>query len=243
MIGLEKYQVLDGLMVKWTEKIANATRQTSKRTAPLPDTITKLFNQSKERKRREKRMADDFLNNNYTEMMCTYTIARTCDFVYNFLVRSGEIKLDECSEPCSYNTWDVEIDSVGFPSTEAYFDAFIKDQVYVSPPPTYEYSKENMARLHIYYTALKEDVVQQQKVYEIQNFIAEFGGTVDIFIGFSFFTVFQLIEIGVAWIVVKCCRRAARGNMSEKSEPGPSKATVVANNAVNVSRSAGWQGA
>ena len=68
-------------------------------------------------------------------------------------------------------------------------------------------------------------------MYEIQNFIAEFGGTVDIFIGFSFFTVFQLIEIAVAWVVVKCCRRATtRENRTGQGEPGSSKA--ITNDAV-----------
>ena len=47
----------------------------------------------------------------------------------------------------------------------------------------------------------------QEKAYETQNFIAEFGGTVDLFIGFSFFTVFQLFEIVVAACVYKLCNR------------------------------------
>ena len=37
----------------------------------------------------------------------------------------------------------------------------------------------------------------QTASYEIQNFIAEFGGLVDLLVGVSFFTVFQLTELGV----------------------------------------------
>ena len=62
------------------------------------------------------------------------------------------------------------------------------------------------------------DKVVQQKSYEPQNFIAEFGGTVDLFIGFSFFTVFQLVEIGLAaCCFARCCRR--RGAEREQGEP------------------------
>ena len=42
---------------------------------------------------------------------------------------------------------------------------------------------------------MKSKEVIQKKDYELQSFVAELGGTVDLFIGFSFFTVFQLIEI------------------------------------------------
>ena len=51
----------------------------------------------------------------------------------------------------------------------------------------------------MYYDDLKTTTNEQVKAYEIQNFIAEFGGTVDLFIGFSFFTIFQLMEIGIAF--------------------------------------------
>jgi hypothetical protein len=44
-------------------------------------------------------------------------------------------------------------------------------------------------------------------VYDASSFIAEFGGTVDLFIGFSFFTIAQLIEIGIAAMVRLIRRR------------------------------------
>ena len=52
-----------------------------------------------------------------------------------------------------------------------------------------------MVRLHIFYDEVYYHTAAQTQDYEIQNFIGELGGTVDLFIGFSFFTVFQLFEI------------------------------------------------
>eukprot|EP00116_Pleurobrachia_bachei_P003314 sb/3463576/ len=144
---------------------------------------------------------------NYTNYTCSFALDQMCDFVIKYLTRTAYLEYESCSEPCSYDSWDVEIDQVGFPSTLDYFTRFLKHEVFIWPPPTFEYAQDNLARIHIYYAELKEDVVEQEKAYEVQNFVAEFGGTVDLFIGFSFFTVFQLVEIMIAWCVFKCCRR------------------------------------
>ena len=90
-----------------------------------------------------------------------------------------------------------------FPASEAYYNKFLAENI----GKNYSYASENIARLHIYYDEIKVEKIQQEKAYEIYNFIAEFGGTVDLFIGFSFFTVFQLVEIAIAAVVLRCFRR------------------------------------
>ena len=140
----------------------------------------------------------------YSEYICTFTIQAVCDSVIEEEIKKGELEMEGCPEPCSYNEWDVELATTVFPSTEKYFDSFIKFEVYVDPAPDFTYARENMARVHIFYDDIKYDIQEQEKAYEEQNFIAEFGGTVDLFIGFSFFTIFQLIEIALAACVYKC---------------------------------------
>ena len=70
--------------------------------------------------------------------------------------------------------------------------------------PTYEHAKDNIARLHVYYDDIRVQDTQQKPAYQPHNLLAEFGGTVDLFIGFSFFTILQLIEIIIAACVLKC---------------------------------------
>ena len=138
----------------------------------------------------------------YSNVTCGFLEYFDTEIYIEYLVRNGHLTLDDCPEPCHYNSWMIETSSLTFPPTRAYFESFIKDSVNMAVP-TFEYMRENMVRLHIYYDEIKVDKVTQTKAYEPQNFLAEFGGTVDLFIGFSFFTVFQLIEIAMAMCISK----------------------------------------
>ena len=148
----------------------------------------------------------------YSDITCGFLEYFDIEIHIENLVRKGHLTLDDCPEPCHYNSWMIETSSLTFPPTRAYFESFIKDSVNMAVP-TFEYMRENMVRLHIYYDEIKVDKVTQTKAYEPQNFLAEFGGTVDLFIGFSFFTVFQLIEIAMAM----CISKLSKMKKSERS--------------------------
>lgn len=108
---------------------------------------------------------------------------------------------DSCEESCIYNSYDVEITTSVFPSSHVYHETFMKEQMYDDMNKTFEFARENFVRLHIFYGDLIETTETQTAAYEIQNFIAEFGGTVDSIVGISFFTCFQFLEIcmGMFW--------------------------------------------
>ena len=145
-------------------------------------------------------------------LICGFVEMNLCDKVLQAAELNGTLVFEDCPEPCKYQEWNVEISSTQFPPSEAYFQSFLKNQLYHEDTLTYEYIRENMARVHIYYDELKVNNKAQTQAYEIQSFIAELGGTVDLFIGFSFFTVFQLIEISVAVCLTKLWKRAMKGN-------------------------------
>ena len=151
----------------------------------------------------------------YSQLTCGFVEMYICDKNLDTAVMNGEIKFEPCHEPCEYHEWNVEIASTMFPPSEEYFERFLKYQVFTTETPTYEFIRDNMARVHIYYDELKVMNKVQTKAYEPQNFIAEFGGTVDLFIGFSFFTVFQLIEISFAWCLAKMWQRRKNLNKIE----------------------------
>ena len=67
---------------------------------------------------------------------------------------------------------------------------------------TFAFAKENYVRINIFYPDIKITEKSQEKAYEIFNFIAEFGGTVDMMISFSFFTVFQVAELIIVWLCI-----------------------------------------
>ena len=121
-----------------------------------------------------------------------------------------------CPEPCSFLRYDWSLKQGMFPPTEKYWDLLLKDVVSVedeAKEKKFTFAEENYARINIYYEDIKVTEMEQEKAYEIFNFIAEFGGTVDMMISFSFFTVFQVCELVIVWF----CYRGARAIGKEDS--------------------------
>ncbi|KAL5267616.1 hypothetical protein ACHWQZ_G004604 [Mnemiopsis leidyi] len=161
---------------------------------------------------------DDFFIKglNYSEYFCDSYSQAKCDNRFPSHWASVQEKYSTiCHDPCASNHYDVVVSSTKFPPTENYFNDHLKD--YEGLEYTWEYAKENLIRLHVYYDKMEYLSVVQTKDYEIQNFIGELGGVVDLFIGFSFFTVFQLIEIVIAAVILRKCRRKTASD-SENDE-------------------------
>ncbi|XP_063678911.1 FMRFamide-activated amiloride-sensitive sodium channel-like [Bolinopsis microptera] len=154
-------------------------------------------------------------HSNYTEYICTFVQQNLCNGLISNEIKEGILQMEECHEPCTYNEWDVEMDTTVFPPTKEYFEHFVKFDAHLRDEADFSYARENMARIHIFYKDLKVDKLSQMKAYDESSFIAEFGGTVDIFIGFSFFTVAQLIEIAIAGLIR---RIQARRNIAHQEK-------------------------
>ena len=169
-----------------------------------------------------------FMNTPYYNYACGLVLQAGCKVYVESMISRGELELEKCAEPCQYHEWDAGITSSPFPPTRTYFNKFLKS----GKVPTFEDARENLARLHVYYDEIRIQKTEQKASYSIYNFIAEFGGTVDLFIGFSFFTVFQLIEIGIASCFIKCCRR----NVVDK-EPRPMNGEMLQRNREMLQRS------
>ncbi|KAL5260376.1 hypothetical protein ACHWQZ_G010485 [Mnemiopsis leidyi] len=146
------------------------------------------------------RLKKMFVKSPYFPYHCSLIQERACTLFIDNEITKGKLKLEKCPEPCKYREWDAVISSIPFPPTPTYFNEFmIGDGV-----RTFADAKENIARLHVFYDKIRVQETEQIPAYQTHNFIAEFGGTVDLFIGFSFFTLFQLIEIGIATCVLRC---------------------------------------
>ncbi len=136
-----------------------------------------------------------------------------------------------CPEPCYFEQYDWHVNAGAFPATEKYWELLLKDKVTVvdEKERNYTYAQENFVRIHIYYHDIKVTKISQVKAYEIWNFIAELGGTVDMMIGFSFFTIFQVLEI----LIVCACykgyygRKPSENNIDSDVMGNDSKSVVL----------------
>jgi hypothetical protein len=137
--------------------------------------------------------------------ICGFATQALCDaLVLEKLVKTlgNESK---CPEPCNFDQFEWTLNVGKFPPTKDYWELMLKDEVIIENEAnrTFEFAKENFVRIHIFYPDIKVTEKQQEKAYEVYNFIAEFSGTVDMLICFSFFTVFQVLELIMVWVCYK----------------------------------------
>lgn len=77
--------------------------------------------------------------------------------------------------------------------------------------------RDNLAKIVIYSSELEFYTSDQTASYEVQSFIAELGGLLDLLIGFSFFGVFQLIEWLIGFLIGSSKRESSSKNGSVSS--------------------------
>ncbi|KAL5256360.1 hypothetical protein ACHWQZ_G011554 [Mnemiopsis leidyi] len=135
---------------------------------------------------------------------CSLSAETSCiNKIMNKLMKSEE---DEsyipptCYEPCSYRQYEYQISSSDYP-TERYWNSYLKDIMKnsTSKYESYEEAKSNLLKVVIFTDKMMNVDVEQTASYELSSFISEFGGLVDLFVGISFFTCYQIIE----WLISK----------------------------------------
>ena len=91
------------------------------------------------------------------------------------------VKLTGCKRPCSYkeykfvNTNFKELNYIDYPKDQVVFCLWAVTQ----------------------YTQFEEEVL----VYPFQSFLAEFGGSLGLFLGFSFMTIWDGMKSLVLWML------------------------------------------
>eukprot|EP00116_Pleurobrachia_bachei_P003212 sb/3463474/ len=152
----------------------------------------------------------------YAGFTCDLVYSQLCHYEIESLLRNGTVGYTGCHEPCAYRCWHADQNLSPFPPTRQYFAAHLSEHR-DHRPLNYTYAENNFARIRVFYPELKRKTTTQVKVYSIQNMVAELGGTVDLFVGFSFFTVFQLIEIGLAACCYRLCKSREEGEVQGSS--------------------------
>ena len=135
---------------------------------------------------------------NLDNLACTFAQQVTCDAIVQAQEVSGQSK--HCDHACHFNLYDVAITQSTFPPTERYFNEVLAQHL---KNGTFEYARQNFLRLHIFYGEIRDTTIEQVQSYQLASFVAELGGTMDLLIGLSFFTMFQMFEIAVAYVMYR----------------------------------------
>jgi hypothetical protein len=107
---------------------------------------------------------------------------------------TNSCKLD-CPNECEYTVYDVTTSKANYPSY--WYNGVLDNITMVSKgiKPSVNFSKESYAKINIFYQEMTYTSVVQTAKQELQDVISNFGGTVGLYIGFSFLTLGEIIEI------------------------------------------------
>ncbi len=62
--------------------------------------------------------------------------------------------------------------------------------------------EKNFARLEIYYEALNFEKISESAAYDFASLVSDFGGSIGLWLGWSLFAVFELLQF------LYCCLEA-----------------------------------
>ena len=100
-------------------------------------------------------------------------------------------------------TYDFEVSSLDYPS-EDYFNAFLKEKSlpFVANRSSFALYRQSSLVLNVFYPSTKYvDIVQAPKTSLI-DLIANLGGAIGIFLGFSIFSLVEFVEIFVRLLLI-----------------------------------------
>ena len=136
---------------------------------------------------------DIFTLKNDTANQCIYTYLNES---YNFQLCSTLY----CPLECDSFTYDISLNSqhlIGYGNISLN-SSFLYPQF-----NTYENVTRTFYSISIYYEDLKYTLIQQQPKIELFGLISNIGGTLGLFLGFSFISLLELFEIFVELVFIK----------------------------------------
>ena len=67
---------------------------------------------------------------------------------------------------------------------------------------TYDKMKKSVSRIQIYFNEMKETVISEKIKTEMSDLVSNFGGTLGLFLGLSFLSLIEFVEIGLQILIV-----------------------------------------
>ena len=106
-----------------------------------------------------------------------------------------------CPLECESIEYDFEVSSLENPSEE-FYNALLKNRNPNLINGTFETNRKHFLNLNIFYSALKYVQIIQTPKTTLIDLISNLGGSIGIFLGFSIFSLLEIIEILVQMILI-----------------------------------------
>ena len=119
---------------------------------------------------------------------------------------TNPIYLKECDCPieCSNTYYQYSVSSSQFP-TRKYSSYLLENNLIKTQYPnitTHEHLKKNVARIEIFFDEMKETVIEESIKTGISDLISNLGGTLGLFLGLSFLSLIEFVEVFLQALIV-----------------------------------------
>lgn len=114
---------------------------------------------------------------------------------------------DWCPIECSTSHFDVSVSSTKYPSFSVYYDTINSDlpfyaSLFGTENITYEMFQKSVASVRVTFKHLKYTEIVEMPTMSVVDFISSIGGTMGLFLGFSFMICVEFIELSLDFIIL-----------------------------------------
>ena len=126
----------------------------------------------------------------------------TC-FSNNILNSTSYYKECNCPLECDSYRFTYTISTSHFPTLWYYTNILNKTRLNMSLHEV----KENLAKVQIGYAFMEQTIISEEKKYEFNDLVSSVGGTLGLFLGLSFLSLVEFVEIVVQTILILVQRK------------------------------------
>jgi hypothetical protein len=160
---------------------------------------------------------DFFYNNNVSAC----SIKDLCPFTNIKIFSASSSAINDCDCPleCETTSYTYSTSCSDYPSNYTFSNNLIGSSTILKHIQTYDELKRSVLKVNIFYDELKTTTITQDAKTSLSDFISSIGGTLGLFLGFSFLSFIELFEVilNVLLIVCKSDRIRMTINLNQNS--------------------------
>jgi len=99
---------------------------------------------------------------------------------------------EECPLECTKITYDIQVTSSPYPTREEFER---RKKANFTDKQTYEAFREEKSSVSVFYPSKRYTEIRQVPKITLIDLLANIGGSIGIFLGFSVFSLFEMVEI------------------------------------------------
>ncbi len=172
---------------------------------------------------------DSSFNNSAIDFACL------TKYWYEYTQTDSILNNCDCPLECKSSGYSIASSFAQFPTLNYYQQMYANDSLIISRltenniENNYETVRNSVARLSIFYNELKETVITENVKTKTFDLISQIGGTLGLFLGLSFLSLFEFLELLVQSLIVVFHEKYLRQNRIDSDNNKTDGEAVVQN--------------